>query len=324
MAKEEKLLPAYLIVGEDGLKRETAVRRLKARLGDDSVADFNLDERAAGPDLAPDELATSLDTMPFGSDFRLVIVTEADKLSKAVSETIVSYLADPNPDTVLCVVAEKLAKSTRLYKALSKQGAKAVIDCSPKKRWELPAYVRSMAVSHGVTISQSAAEELVSRVGESTVYLDNEIATLSALVGERGEITLADVKGNVARTAEVKPWDFLDAVCARDSKRAMELLEMMPTTAPIVLQSLLTSRIRELICAKSLESRGEGSLLATTLGKQAWQVKNHLGWSRRYTMIELERALAGSAECERRLKGTGDDDTALRLWVLSMTRKARA
>ena len=42
----------------------------------------------------------------------------ADKLKKADAEQLVSYLGSPNGSTVLALVAEKLAKNTRLYLSL--------------------------------------------------------------------------------------------------------------------------------------------------------------------------------------------------------------
>ena len=67
----------------------------------------------------------------------------ADKLKKPDAEALVAYLASPSPTTVLALEAEKLAKNTRLYKAVAaKHGKSAVIDCAPLKRYELPKTVR--------------------------------------------------------------------------------------------------------------------------------------------------------------------------------------
>ena len=44
---ETGLLPAYLIVGTDGVKRDHAVSRMKARLEKSGMVEFNLDERFA-------------------------------------------------------------------------------------------------------------------------------------------------------------------------------------------------------------------------------------------------------------------------------------
>lgn len=311
------LLPAYLIVGADELKRDAAVRRLRSRVPAD-MADFNLDELDGASLEEPGQLISSAQTMPFCADFRLVIVNGAGELAKPVSEAVVSYLADPNPQCVLCLVAEKLAKNTRLYKAVAKVGPHSVIDCAPLKRWELPPYVVKLAQKRGLSMDNAAAQELVERVGESTVALDNQIATLVQLVGDAGRITLADVEANVAQIAEVSPWAFADAVCERNAPRAMEMLNLMKAPSLVFLHSVLVGRLRELICAKSLDARGAANGLARELGRQSWQVKNHVRWSRAFGEEELVELLGQAAVCERALKGSQDSEAAFARFVLAM------
>ena len=244
---EAMLLPGYLIVGPDEVKRDTAVARLRKRLEASGMADFNFERRDMTKEQDPDEVLASLNTLPMGADFRLVVLDGCDRLPKATSEALVSYFANPSTDTVCLVIAASLAKNTRLYKAIAKLGAKAVIDCSSKKRWELPKQVQGMARRHGKTISLAAAEELVSRVGESTRMLDNELRKLASMIGEP-EIEREDVEQFVVRTAEVKPWDFLDAVSARNPVRALELYRLLPPRSEVRLFSLMLTRLRELYC----------------------------------------------------------------------------
>lgn len=320
--RDAKLLSAYLVVGADELKRETAVSRLKGRLAP-GFEDFNLDERTVSADLVPSDLVNSLDTMPMGGGFRLVILRcGSDKVPKDLSRALVSYLSDPNPTTVLCVVAESMDRRTALYKALKKVGPKAVIDCTPLKRWRLPEYLQRHArATVRMELDRDAAEELVSRVGESTTMLDRQLRTLAEFCRGNGRITRQDVEAHVARTAEVKPWEFLDAVSARDASRALELLNLMPNQSGIGLVVLVTTRIRELVCAKALDARGEGGRLAEELGKTdktAWQVKNHRGWARGFSMAELEESLVACARCERSLKNGGDGRSELTGLVLTI------
>ena len=316
-AKQTELLPAYLVVGSDELKARETVSRLRKRLEPGFEA-FNLDERVAASDMDPGDLLASLNTLPFGSGFRLVIVSSADHLPKVVSEAIVGYLNDPNTQVVLCLVAEKLARTTRLYKAIAKMGDKSIIDCSPAKRWDLPKRVMRMAQVRGIRMDEGAASELIARVGESTTMLDRQVGTLTELCRTKGAITRADVERYVTRIAEVKPWDFLDAVCARDAARALELYGLMQSPSEVALVSMLVGRVRELVCAQSLVARGQGSSLATTLGKQAWQVKNHARWSRGFARGELGKALEACAECDRSLKSGADSRTEFTRLVLSI------
>lgn len=303
------LLAAYLIVGADQLKRETATRRLKARL-DEGLSAFNLDERDASVATDPTDVAISLNTLPVGDGFRLVLIHDANKLPKPVSETIVSYLANPNPGCVLCLVAETLAKNTRLYKAVAKVGKRAVIDCAPIKAKDLPAYLIKHARAKGIALDRQAAVELVSRVGESTTLLDSQLTTLGELCAGTGRVTVADVEAHVARTAEVKPWEFLDKVASGDAVRALELYRHMQSPSHLALLTLLVRRVRELACARALIERGQQRQVASELGKQEWQVRSVVSSARRFAPGQLEACLAACAKAERALKGGADEQTA--------------
>ena len=81
-----ELLPGYLVVGADEFKRSKVVAKMKARLEAGGMADFNLDERDMTKDPQIDDIVASLNTLPMGSDFRLVILEGCDRLNKAVSE----------------------------------------------------------------------------------------------------------------------------------------------------------------------------------------------------------------------------------------------
>lgn len=309
MAEKNVLLPAYLIVGPDELKRKQAVARLRARV-DGPFAMFNLEEVSVTADLEPAELLSSLNTLPMGADRRVVVIDAPDKLPKPVSEALIDYLADPNESCTFALVISSLAKTTRLYKALAKVGPRSVIECAAKKGRDLPPYMQKLAASHGVSIDYDAARELLARVGESTTMLDTQIATLADLLGGAGTITSEFVAANVARVAEVKPWEFLDRLAARDAHRALALYRLLDGSA-LGLLSLVTGRLRELICARALDARGSAGLLAGELGKQDWQVKNHIAWARGFARGELEALLSECARVERALKSGAEPETEM-------------
>ena len=315
MAEKPALLPAYLIVGPDELKRKQAVARLRARV-EGPFSAFNLEELVAGGDLEPVAVLASLNTLPMGGDRRVVVIENAEKLPKAVSEAIVDYLKDPNQSCTLALVATTLAKTTRLYKAVAKVGQRSVVECAAKKGRDLPPYVQKLASAHGVGMAPDAARELVARVGDSTTMLDTQVATLAALLGGSGTITLPFVEKNVARVAEVKPWEFLDRLSERDAHRALALYRLLDGSA-LGLLSLVTGRLRELVCSRALYGRGQAQNLATELKKQEWQVRNYVRWARAFSDGELERLLGECARTERALKSGADADTEMvRLFAL--------
>ena len=310
MAEKPELLPAYLIVGPDDLKRRQSLVRLRARV-EGPFAAFNLDEMVASGDMDPADVLASLNTLPMGGDRRVVVIEAAEKLPKAVSEAIVGYLDNPNEACTLALVAEKLARNTRLYKAVAKVGERSVIECAAKKGRDLPPYVQKLARAHGVAIDDDAVRELVARAGESTTMLDTQISSLAALMGGSGTITCELVEKNVARVVEVKPWEFLSRLASRDAARALQLYPLLKGS-PIGLLSLIVGRLREIVCARCLAARGQRAELVSALGKrEEWQVKDHVAWARRYTDGELEDLLSECARAERALKSGSDADAVL-------------
>lgn len=308
------LLSAYLAVGTDEVRRNEVVVRLKKRLEPSDMADFNFEDRDLSKEDSIDETLSSLNTLPFGSDFRLVVLRGCDHLSKDFSEPLIDYLAAPSPTTICLLIADSLAKSTRLYKAVAAIGPKAVIDCSTAKPWKLGPVVSAMAGKRGLTIDAAAAKELVERVGDNTRMLDNELARIASQTGSI-HIDYAAVDSIVSRTVGIKPWDVIDALCARDAKTSFDLFSRMPEKDYVWFFSMLVPRIRELLVAKSLASRGQSSLLAKKLKCPDWKVKNHARWAHNFSERELLDLLDSACDVELALKGSADAKVALTLYL---------
>ena len=319
-AKEKELLDAYLVVGDDTLKAQRVVERLRKRLESYGDMAFN-SETFSGETASGANVVVACNTMPFASDKRLVVVTQADKLKKADSEPLVAYLESPAPTTVLLLQAEKLAKSTRLYKAVAKLGKQAVIDCALPKAYELPQQVMAMAERYGLKVGKPSAEKLVELVGTDTVHLDAQLQKLSLQFGQGATLRPADIESRVARTAQAKPWDFTDAFARRDAAACMRLLPRLGDAPSFALMTMCCNRIRELMAAQSVAARRDGTTLDAALGLPAWRVKNHAAWARNFTPRELERALSTARDAEMRMKSSSDSEAIFTDWVLGVLRR---
>ena len=315
------LLPAYLIVGEDALKRDAVLARLRARLEKLGDLSFNSDE-FLGDVAAGESIVTACNTIPFASEKRLVLVRGAEKLKKADSEQVVAYLTSPSPTSVLALEAEKLAKNTRLYKAIAALGKTAVIDCAPPKSYELPRQVRSMAVGCGVTFTEGAAAKLVELVGDDTVHLNSEIKKIALAHRGTDAVNENEVLSLVACTAEVKPWDFVNAFSSRDLAKCMRFWRVVKTTSPHALIAMCTVRIRELMCAQSLMRRGSIAQLPRALSQPDWRVKNHGTWARQFKPAELRAALCSARDAERAMKSGANPEATFRDWVVATLKRS--
>ena len=313
----QSLLPAYLVVGTDGLKRDKVLERLEARL-DPGFVDFNLERLELSANLTGADLVSSLQSFPFGGGFRLVELRDASSLNKDVSEAIVSYLDDPNPTSVLCLVADSLAKNTRLYKAVAKLGKNAIISCESLKGQKLVPFVQKLAASMGRRMDVSAAKEFQSRVGDSTVYLERQLRSLVDVLGDKVDITLADVEEYVERVAEIMWWDVVDAVADRNAAEALSLYKKMADPPYVLLQIKLAERYRDLIRIRSLLSKGRSSEVTSAYG---WKGKILMRSARLYSDGECERALCELVKLEQAIKGSADEDVAFVRFVEGVARR---
>jgi DNA polymerase-3 subunit delta len=319
---EKPLLRLYLFNGEDALKQETLLERLKQRLAASGDLLMNSQVFSARDISSADVLLDALNTIPFSAPVRLVVIKEADALSAALQNTLIAYIQRPSETTVLVLMAKKLSIASRLYKAVVGHDKQSLVDCGPKKRSELPALIRNMARGKGVEIASDAANLLIDLVGTSTVSLDTEVEKLAAMVkaAGSGRIEGKDVADNVARLVEPKPWDLTNALALRDTALCMRLVGQMRGYTAVGLFVQCVAKLREILTAATLRKRGLP--VAATMGKQEWQLREVMRAIDRYRPEELESLLKSAPAIETRMKTGADADQLLRLWIIdACTRK---
>jgi DNA polymerase-3 subunit delta len=270
----------------------------------------------------PERIADACNTLPFMSPLRLVVIRDVEKANKAVSEAIISYLEAPATTTVLVLTAEKLAKNARLLKAVSAISDKAVVDAAIKKSSELPEMVCDLARDRGVTMSRDAAGELIARVGNSTIALDKQLEKLASFVFASGRRSLEreDVQALVERTAEISPWDFIEAVFSRSLPEALVLRKRLAGEKPHALMALSVMRLRELISVRSLMDQGcRDRELAAAMKRPDWQVRKLQSAAARFKAQELRTLLFTAAEYARQMKSGGDPEFVLEEFLVAVT-----
>ena len=305
-------------MGEDALKRDAVMKRLRARLSALGDLSFNADEFNGETALGGDVVA-ACNTVPFARP----CASRGGARGRQAEESRCRTARE------LSRFAERLhgararrreaGENTRLYKAVAACGKTAVIDCAPLKRYELPRTVRSMAVTHGVTLTEGAAVKLVDLVGEDTVHLDSELKKIALAHRGTDAVNEHEIVDMVSRTAEVKPWEFVDAFAARDVRKCLLYLGRMDSVSPHALLAMCTTRLRELVCARSMADRGNPRGVAAALKAPDWRVKNHVNWARGFTAAELRRAIISSRDTERAMKSGADPRSAFLDWVLAVT-----
>jgi DNA polymerase-3 subunit delta len=309
----------YLILSDQEFLLQHAQDSLKERVAEVADIDFNF-ELFDGDNASADAIVGACNTLPFASERRLVVVRNTDKLPKDGLDAITAYAENPSPTTVLALSAAKIAKNTRLFKVVDKQGG--VIERKTPKGLEFQRKVVSMAAEQGKQLAPDAAEALVAATGENLRTVSVELQKLVSFVGSRPEITRGDVDQVSSDTAKLKVWEFTDALADRHCGRALRVAANLLGAGESVygLHAMGLRTIRDLIAARSLIDRGQGSAveIGRALGKPDWMVKRLPRQARAFSADELVTLLRGAAASEEQMKTSRDARLALELWIVKV------
>jgi DNA polymerase-3 subunit delta len=317
------LKPIYLIYGSEELLLERAEKRLRDRLAAVADLDFNM-ETFNGDSASAADVVNAANTIPFMSDRRLVVVRDVDKFDSGSLDTLIAYAKDPAPFTCLVLVATKVAKNSKLYRAVAAAGV--VFEYAAPRRSEYSGEVVKLFRERGKRITPSVAERLVELVGRDLRRLDVEVEKLAAYVGEAPDVSATDLASAATADGTTTVYELTDAVGDRDVERALRLLGSLLGSGETALGlvAMLVRHVRALIGALALAARGLGvDAMAPELGMAPWQARNAARQASKWEPTELSNALRGLAAVEEEMKTSPTDaGLVLERWIISTMRPA--
>ncbi len=217
----------YAVVGRDPfLRREMLDRILGALAGEmDTLGPARFD----GSQARPAEVLDEVRTMSLLGSRRVVVVDTADPFITANRSALERYCSAPAETGSLILLCDTMPKNTRLHRIISDKGS--VIRCEAPRGRGIVSWIMNRArSSYGKQVNSSAAAKLVDHVGDALGSLDAELAKLAAYVGERSEVTLADIDALTGHHREEKVFAVTDAMAALDPVAALRNWEQVLAT----------------------------------------------------------------------------------------------
>lgn len=218
---------SFVVVGTDATMVGDALRTVIARaLGelDPSLAlqDFTVkDVASSSGETVASRILEALNTPAFLVERRVVVVRDAQLLVADEVASLLAWMANPAPATVL-VVGVVGAKSNKLVKA----GA-SVIDVNVGSRsQDRIAFVESKLAERRVTIDKNTAQRIAEQVGDDVARVDSLARTLQSIYGS-APLTFAHVEPYLGDAGDVPEWDLTDAIDAGDATKAIKVARRM-------------------------------------------------------------------------------------------------
>ena len=306
-----ELKPVYLLTGSDRPKIARALRRLRARIGEDAVEQLSARD-VSGADAVAAANALGL----FAGGGRLVIVDEVERWKAADVKEVAAYLASPSPETVLALVAGELKSDSVLAKAAAKAGEILTYDV-PKKK--LPEWVAEQFARLGATADRDACRALVELVGDNLDELATEVEKLATWAGGAasagGEsatpIGVREVEELSAGRAETSIFALSDAWGRRDVAAVLAAAESRlersdrPRSVELPrLAGLLVNHIGRVRACQALASEGLSPRdAASRLKLHPFVAEKAFAQARNFTAAELDDAVVRLARLDHALKG---------------------
>lgn len=226
-----KHAPNYLILAKDAFDRKNAVDLLLKRLlNKKENPDLSL-KVFEGESLHSEELLSELNTYSFFSKHQILIVNNADKLTKQVLKQLERYFEKPNPQLCLVLTAASISQSTNFYKKAEAAGI--VLEIPEEKPWEkeksMIEWVLRKVAEAAKKIDRQACESLVKQIGPNPAILEQELQKLFCYIDERKEITLGDIAAICTNLNVETSWQLGEAIFRKDSKTALRISKALLT-----------------------------------------------------------------------------------------------
>jgi len=237
--------PVILVCGEDDFAAKQRARQLYQQwcdaLGGQDHELIEATVNNSGEALkAIGKVREALQTLPFFGGGKAVWLRDCNFLgderaaqTAAVTDTLAELAQELKTfdwqNVRLLISAGKVDKRKAFYKALDKLGRVESFDgwAGSNKDWAQQAelWARKAVEARGKQIGEHALAELISRVGPHPRQLDSEIEKLSLYVGDRKEITEADVNTICVKNKTARAFALGDALGNRNLPALLRCLD---------------------------------------------------------------------------------------------------
>jgi len=214
----------HLFLGKENALKAEAVEELKKQTLSGGNADLNF-AVFYSDQFDPQSFQDAVNTQPFLSPMRFVVVKDADKLSRESRESVMSYVRNGSEKTVLAVTSDAGAKEASSDAFLSELSgyAKVRIFVSPEGE-SLRRYVSDKAAAFGKQINRDSTDLLISKVGNDLGYIGMAVEKLANYTGEKKTVEKKDVEALVGKSLEESVFDMTDAMGSGNKARALSIL----------------------------------------------------------------------------------------------------
>ena len=294
--------PLYLLLGTERFLRDAAARSItEAGLHGTLLREFN----EVSFNLVRDSVHAAIaaaEQLPMMSERRVVRIRDFGRLRESDEESLIRYLNNPAPSTVMILVADDLDKRKKSTKAMLDNCV--VVDFPALKDAEAKAWAKSRLKELKVTVDDAVLNEIVGLVGTDVQTLFNELDKLASAVAGTGRITSDVVDELIGRSRELSNFELGDHLLANNRKRALETLHRLldDGAEPVMLIGLIAGNYHRLALAKHLLAKGGREEVFRNISLPPFKRDGYIANLQRNDAAKIARGLQLTAAADLAIK----------------------
>ena len=290
--KENKLAPIYFLMGEETYYIDLISDYIEAHVLTEQEKGFN-QVILYGKDVSVQDIISHAKRYPMMADRQVVIVKEAQNLSKTIDQ-LIDYVKNPQTSTVL--VFKYKYKTLDKRKALYKSLFKSAVLFDSKRIYEdkVPSWIQNFLKSKSVAITPKAALMLTEFLGNDLSKIVNELNKLIIVIGTNNQITPELVEQNIGISKDFNNFELQKSLGNLDHKKAYKIVNYFaqnPKQHPFVLTiSILYMYFTKLMKLHTVGVKNP-TILSKTLGVNPYFINEYVAVSKNFPMRRISGVL---------------------------------
>jgi DNA polymerase-3 subunit delta len=310
----KKTSPVYLLAGEESYLVDMCLNKIEEFLGVDDLSKeiFYVTESSS------EDILNAVQTLPFLSEKRVVVVRGVNKVKPVDAERLIIYLSNVIETACLILLyndnykKESIAERKELINKCISSEHCICVDCRRQYENEVKEFIKSEFARKDKTISYDAITKIVNENGTDLSNISNEIEKVSLFVGKNiKNITQKDLEKISGHTKEINTYALSLNIEAKDLKKAVFVLEKLLNEGeePVIILSSISSAVRRMLTAKSMIEEQNMSAV-----KIALVLRIHKSYAsaffrnlKKHKITKLKDSLKKILEADTTIKTGGND-----------------
>ena len=309
--KKRKFKPVYYFFGEDSYNLSHTLHTLEEAFQPLLLSEFDK-ETIYSEDRSINDILGIATAFPFGSDKKLIIVKEAEKIKD--KKPLKDYASSPAEFTVLAFFHNGSITnlSSEPFKTLDAN--EFLYEAKELKGKNLIHWLISLSEEKGKKLTGENAQVLVDIVGENRNMLEDQLEKICIFLNEKKEITLESIQKVSSELKQFNIFDLQNAIGLKDKAKSLTVAyNLLDNGAePTFIITMLTRYFTGLAKITELQSKNTPvQEAARIVGTHHFYYPNYVKARNLFSDQKLVEVFRALLKADMSVKTTSADDKTI-------------